>query len=123
MMDNYNRVVDRNGRIFEQADQPGKESKSCCGALEDAKVMMADKLDGMAITIEEKTAGLREHSDLASYGNHASEILHQSAGYVREFDYDKTEAEVRGYIRQKPGQSLMIAGGIGLLLGLFLRHR
>ncbi len=122
-MENYSRIVDKDGHIFEQSEQPMKGNGSFCNALEEAQVVLADKLDTLAATIHEKTDGLKEHAELATYGNEASKILHQSADYVREFDYDKTEAEVRGHIRQKPGQSLMIAGGIGLLLGIILRHR
>ena len=122
-MNNYSRVVDKDGQVFENSDQPRRNSGSSCTAMDEAKGVLADKLDGLATTIRKKTAGREEQSDLASYGNEASEILQHTAAYVREFDYDKTEAEFRGYIRQQPGKSMMIAAGIGLLLGIVLRRR
>ena len=50
MMDNYSRVVDKNGQIFEHSDRAKNENVSSCTALEEAKVVLADKLDGLATT-------------------------------------------------------------------------
>lgn len=121
-MERYSRVIDKNGRPIEHPDQATQESCSCCGGMEKAKLKLAEKLENIAATVEEKTAG-SEQSEVASYGKEASDILHQSAAYVREFDYNQAEADVRGYVREQPGQSLMIAGGVGLLLGFLLRRR
>lgn len=121
-MERYSRVIDKNGRPVEYPSQVRQESCSSCAGMEQAKTKLAQKLDNIAATVEEKTAGI-EQAEVVSYGKQASDILHQSADYVRDFDYDQTEAEVREYIRKKPGQSLMIAGGIGLLLGFLLRRR
>ena len=122
-METYSRVIDKNGRPVEYPDQATQESCSSCTGMEKAKLKLAEKLDNIAATLKEKAAGSSEQSDLASYGRDASDILHQSAAYVRDFDYDQAEAEVRGHIRQQPGRSLMIAGGVGLLLGFLLRRR
>lgn len=122
-METYSRVIDKNGRPLETAQQVSKESCSSCAGMQKAKMKLAEKLDNIAATLNEKTAGRSDQSDMASYGQEAVDILHQSADYVREFDYDQTEAEVRGYIRQQPAKSLMIAGGIGLLLGFLIRRR
>lgn len=121
-METYSRAIDKNGRPVEYPDQATQESCSSCAGMEKAKVKLAEKLDNIAATLEEKMAG-SEQSELASYGREASDILHQSAAYVRDFDYDQTEAEVREYIREQPGKSLMIASGVGLLLGFLLRRR
>lgn len=122
-METYSRVIDQNGRPVEYPEQATQESCSSCAGMEKAKLKLAEKLDNIALTLEKRTAGNSEHPELASYGREASDILHQSAAYVRDFDYEQTEAEVRGYIRQQPGKSLMIAGGVGLLLGFLLRRR
>ncbi len=121
-METYSRVIDKNGQPVERPDQATQQSCSSCAGMEKAKFKLAEKLDNIAATVEEKAAG-NQHSDLASYGRQASDILHQSASYVRDFDYDQTEAEIRNYIKEQPGRSLAIAGGIGLLLGFLLRRR
>lgn len=120
-MNSYNRSIDNDQK--HQQDRKMKDGKESCAGLEEAKGMLADKLDALAATVREKTAGSEQHPKLASYGDEASEILQASAKYVRDFDYDQTEADVRDYITQNPGQSMMIAGGIGLLLGVVLRRR
>ena len=60
---------------------------------------------------------------MAQYGKQASEWLDQSAEYVRQFDYEQTDARVREYVRQSPGRSLVIAGAVGLIIGVILRRR
>jgi ElaB/YqjD/DUF883 family membrane-anchored ribosome-binding protein len=47
--------------------------------------------------------------------------LNQSAEYVREFDYKREQTNVRNHIARNPGRSLVIAGAIGLTLGILLR--
>jgi ElaB/YqjD/DUF883 family membrane-anchored ribosome-binding protein len=60
---------------------------------------------------------------MAQYGKQASEWLDQSAEYVRQFDYEQADANVREYVRQSPGHSLLIAGAVGLIIGAILRRR
>jgi ElaB/YqjD/DUF883 family membrane-anchored ribosome-binding protein len=49
--------------------------------------------------------------------------LYQSEQYVRRFDHTQVDAKVREYVKQSPGQSLLIAGGVGLIIGAILRRR
>lgn len=124
-MENYNQSVEKNGHAPEHSEQSQKEqcSSSLCVAMDRAKMMLAEKLENLSAMIGEKSTGRDEQSEWAACTGEASAILHQSAEYIREFDYDQAEAEVRGYIRQQPGRCLMIAGGLGLVLGLLLRRR
>ena len=117
-MENQSHVVDKNGRTITNSEIYQK-----CSGLNKAQNLLAEKLENIAGTIHEKTAGRGEQPEIGSYGQEASDILHQSADYVREFEYEKAEADVRRYITEKPGQSLLIAGGIGLLLGIIVRRR
>jgi len=87
------------------------------------KNIIADKLHVAAETLGQKAEKQDAQSAAGLYGREASEWLDQSAEYVRQFDYEKTDAEVRGYVRHKPARSLIIAGGVGLMLGVFLRRR
>ncbi|AOY56965.1 DUF883 C-terminal domain-containing protein [Desulfococcus multivorans] len=87
------------------------------------KTVIADKLHKAAEAIGEKAADPDAQSGMAPYGNQISGWLDQSAEYVRQFDYEQADARVREYVRQKPGRSLLIAGGIGLMIGAMLRRR
>ncbi|MGB3222941.1 MAG: DUF883 C-terminal domain-containing protein [Desulforhopalus sp.] len=122
-MKNYSRVVDKDGNTIENPVQSTRSEGTECTGIEKAQKTIADKLENFAGTVSEKTASRDEQSKVSSYGQEASEILHQSAEYIREFDYEKTDADIRGYIEEQPGRSLLIAGGVGLLIGFFLRRR
>jgi len=94
---------------------------SCgCGNV---KTMIADKLHKVAETLGQKAANQDAQSGTAQYKQQASELLEQSAEYVRQFDYKQTDAKVRDYVRQRPGRSLLIAGAVGLIIGAILRRR
>ncbi len=59
---------------------------------------------------------------MAQYGMRASEWLNQLAEYIRQFDYEPADAWVREFVRLSPGRSILIAGGVGLILGAILRR-
>lgn len=106
-----------------QPDQDKKGGALSCHALQQTQLLLADKLDTLARAFAEKAEGRKAHPKLASYSDEANEILHQSARYVRDFDYEKTQTKVWEYIRRYPGQSFIIAGSMGFLLGVVLWHR
>ncbi len=85
--------------------------------------ILADKIHKVAEALDEKAADQDAQSGMAQYGKQASEWLDQSAEYVRQFDYKQADARVREYFRQSPGRSLLIAGGVGLIIGAILRRR
>ena len=88
-----------------------------------AKTVIADKLQHVAAAINEKAADRDPQCGLARYGKQASEWLDQSAGYVREFNYEEADAKVRDYVRQSPGRSIAIAAAVGVVIGAILRRR
>jgi len=85
--------------------------------------IIADGLHNAAEAIGKKAGDQDAQSVTGQYGNQVSGWFDRAAGYVRQFDYDQADAGVREYVGQKPGRSLLIAGGIGLLLGAVLRRR
>ncbi|MDI6851972.1 MAG: hypothetical protein QME75_00005 [Deltaproteobacteria bacterium] len=91
--------------------------------VERAKNSIADMLHNLAMTISSKTATAEARPQVAHYGRQASQMLEQSADYLREWDYEATEAQVRQYVKEKPGRSLLIAGIAGLVLGALMRRR
>jgi ElaB/YqjD/DUF883 family membrane-anchored ribosome-binding protein len=109
------------GNTEETASNHNSSGKS--QGFENVKKIIADQLETVADALGEKSTGEYAPSGMARYGKQASELLGQSAGYVREFDYEQAEARVRESIKQHPGRSLLIAGAIGLFVGVVLRRR
>nr|MBF0222604.1 hypothetical protein [Desulfobulbaceae bacterium] len=97
---------------------PGKPT-----GFENIKNSLADKLHDIAVNLDEKASDQDSQSRTAHYEKQASEWLDQSSRYAREFDYKKADASVREYVRQNPGHCLLIAGGIGLIIGAVFRRR
>ncbi|MBP1624697.1 MAG: uncharacterized protein H6Q07_2717, partial [Acidobacteria bacterium] len=62
-------------------------------------------------------------SALGPYGQQASEWLHQSAGYIRNFDIERADRNLRNQIRSHPGRSMLIGLAAGLLVGMMVRRR
>ncbi|MDZ4184900.1 MAG: hypothetical protein U1D97_07980 [Desulfuromonadales bacterium] len=91
--------------------------------FEKVKNIIADKLQSAAEALSQKGADQDEESATAKYRKQASEWLDHSADSVRKFEYKKADADIRKYVREKPGRSLLIAGAVGLIIGAILRRR
>ncbi len=84
------------------------------------KQSIAEKLERAASSLGRQS---EEGSVLGPYGRQASEWLHQSAEYVRDFDIERADAELRNQIRMHPGRTILAGFGVGLLVGLLIRRR
>jgi ElaB/YqjD/DUF883 family membrane-anchored ribosome-binding protein len=113
-----NLTVDKTGETAAGFQVSGKST-----GFENVKNIIADKLHNAAEALSEKATGQGAQCGIAHYRKQASEWLDQSSEYVREFDYEQADAQVREYVRQSPGRSLLIAGAIGLFIGAILRRR
>jgi ElaB/YqjD/DUF883 family membrane-anchored ribosome-binding protein len=113
-----NRAADKTDETTAEPQGSGKPT-----GLENVKNIIADQLHNAAETLGEKAADHEAQCGIAHYGKHASEWLDHSAEYVRQFDYEQTDAKIREYVRQSPGRSLLIAGAVGLIIGAILRRR
>lgn len=104
--------------------QSGEGHSVKASRFEDVKRSVADKLHDAAGALRSKTAAPAESdSGLGRYRYQASDWLDRSAEYVRGFDYERTNAQVKGFIRQNPGRSLLMAGAAGLIIGALIRRR
>ena len=113
-----NSTVDKTGETPAEFQASDKST-----GFENVKNIIADKLHDVAEVLGKKTADQDTQSGIAQCGKQASEWLDQSAEYVRQFDYEQTDAKVREYVRQSPGRSLLIGGAVGLIIGAILRRR
>ena len=118
-MEISNSAVDKTGETAAELQGSGESSTG----FENVKNIIADKIHYVAGALSEKAADQDAQCGIAQYAKHASEWLDQSAEYVRQFDYEQTDARVREYVRQSPGRSLVIAGAVGLIIGVILRRR
>jgi ElaB/YqjD/DUF883 family membrane-anchored ribosome-binding protein len=117
-METNNWAGSRTGETAAEGQGSGKST-----GFENLKNIIADKLHYGAEVLGEKAANQDAQSGKAQYGKRASELLDQSAEYVRQFDYKQADARVREYVGQSPGRSLLIAGAVGLIIGAILRRR
>lgn len=102
---------------------PVEKRSSKSFGFESVKNIVADQLQIVAETIGKKATSPEAQPEVAHYGKQASELLEQSADYVREFDYTEAKYRVQEYVKKSPGRSLLIAGAAGLIIGALLRRR
>jgi ElaB/YqjD/DUF883 family membrane-anchored ribosome-binding protein len=85
--------------------------------------VLADRLQKLARIIARKSATGESDSQVAYYGQQASDMLDESADYLKQLDMKQVEASVSDYVRRNPGRSLLIAGAAGLVIGAILKRR
>lgn len=114
----------KNGAVDEiEEDIAASQGSGQSTGFEDVKNIIADKLHNAAEALSKKAADPDAQSDTAHYGNQVSGWLDQSAEYVRQFDHEQANTSIREHIGQNPGRSLLIAGGVGLIIGAILRRK
>ena len=115
----------KNNSVDDKTEETAAESQESdkSTGFENVINCIADKLHNAAEAIGEKAADQDVQTGGNRFKKQASEWLEQSAEYVRQFDYEQADARVRECIGQNPGRSLLIAGGIGLIIGAVLRRR
>jgi ElaB/YqjD/DUF883 family membrane-anchored ribosome-binding protein len=101
------------GNYWEGGDQGGS-------GFDRIKRTAADKLRRAADTLQQQggRAGLNQE-----YGQRAADWLDRTADYVGELDPKQIRTDLENRVRRNPGSTLLIAGGVGLLLGALLRRR
>ena len=94
------------------------------------KTTVAEKLHTAAEALHEKTSRQTEgpgsqvgNDSLSAYGRQAAEWLDRSADYIEDLDPQQVKTDIENQVRQHPGRSLLIAGAVGLLLGVLIRRR
>jgi len=92
--------------------------------FDNVKTTVADKLETAASTLRQKVDQADNPDNvMMGYGDKASELLNNSASYIREMDPQKIKTDIQDQMRRNPGRSLLIAGAAGLILGALLRRR
>ena len=84
------------------------------------KQSIAERLERAACSLKGQP---EQGSALGPYSRQASEWLHQSAEYVKDFDLQRADMQLRNQIRTYPGRSVLIGLGAGMLVGMWIRRR
>ena len=94
------------GKLSEASQVAGKK-------LQEVKAQAGEKLQEVKVQAGEKTQVAREET---------AEGLKQGYERVRK-DMDDLSSDVNAYVRDNPGRSVLMAAGIGFVLGILLRPR
>ena len=91
--------------------------------LDQTKRVVADKLRNVSDQLYQQSSRSDINRDLGNYGQQAAQWLDRSADYVNDLNPQQIKDDVKNQVKANPGRTLLIAGGIGLLLGAVLRRR
>ena len=91
--------------------------------LDQTKRVVADKLRNVSDQLHQQSSRNDINRELGNYGQQAAQWLDRSADYVNDMNPQKIKDDVKNQVKANPGRTLLIAGGIGLLLGAVLRRR
>lgn len=84
------------------------------------KENIAERLHRAAGSLARQTG---EESVFWPCSRQASEWLHHSAEYVKNFDVQRADEQIRNQIRTYPGRSMLVCLAAGILVGLWIRRR
>ncbi len=90
--------------------------------FERAKKTAAEKLQQAAQALHNQSER-GGNQELGQYGHRAADWLERTSEYVSDINPQQVKADLEKQVQRHPGRTLLIAGGIGLLLGAVLRRR
>ena len=107
-------VSDTAEKAQQKAEEVGRVVQD---KIDEKRGPVADKLEGVASTLEEKAESLPGGEKVASLAHDAADKVEATAQYVREHDVKDMMADLENLVRRHPGQSLIAAAAVGFLLG------
>ena len=109
-----------NDSVLPDSNYWEREERQDGSSFDRIKQTAADKLRRAANTVQQQSERVGVSRD---YGQRAADWLDRTADYVGEFDPKQVRSDLEEQVRRNPGRTLLIAGGVGLLLGAMLRRR
>lgn len=100
----------------------GQQAKN--STFDKVKSTVSSKLHEAADNLSNKinaTAG--NNPKAAQYGKQATDWLNRSADYIEELNPQQMKTDLQKQVQSNPGRSLLIAAGVGLVLGSLFRRR
>lgn len=116
--------------MSEEAKKDEKPAEESPKAVDQARAVVSEKL-GVAkekLSDVSQAAGKRLQ-EVKGQAGEMSQVAREKAaeglkhGYERvRKDFDDLNADVNAYVRDNPGRSVLIAAGVGFLLGMLMRR-
>jgi ElaB/YqjD/DUF883 family membrane-anchored ribosome-binding protein len=109
-----------NAEIWRNQDS----ARSTSSNFDKVKSAVSNKLHQAAQTLREKSQTVSgKNQEVAGYGNQTADWLNRSADYIEDMNPQKLKGDIQNQVQQNPGRSLLIAAGVGLVLGSLFRRR
>jgi ElaB/YqjD/DUF883 family membrane-anchored ribosome-binding protein len=112
---------------FESIDQKWRSGDSL---VDRAKRTTSEKLRQAAQALHQRSESSSgqvnkpsTELELGKYGHQAADWLDRTADYVSDVNPAQVKADLTKQIQQNPGRTLLIAGGVGLILGAILKRK
>ena len=106
----------------EKAQQKtGQVGRAVQDKIEENRGPAADKLEGVASTLQQKAETLPGGEKVANLARDAADKMEATAQYVREHDVRDMMADLENLVRRHPAQSLFAAAAVGFLVGRALK--
>ena len=110
------KVTDAAGKVKDKTEEFGRSVQH---KIDEQRTTTADNLHSAASSIHESAeTGSQKVRELA---HGAADTLDATAGYIRDHDVQAMLGDVENVVRRFPGRSLLIAAGVGFLLGRAMR--
>ncbi|MDP8988679.1 MAG: hypothetical protein M3N41_01190 [Acidobacteriota bacterium] len=100
-------------------DKTQEFGRAAVNKLEENRVSAAGALHSAATSLHENASKLPNGPDLA---HSAAEKVDAVSGYLQGHDTKQMMADVEAMVKKNPMPSLLIAGGLGFLIGRTLRN-
>ena len=92
----------------------------------DLPVMLADRLDAGADAIQPErqagATGVATDDRMTQVTDKLATGMHASADWLRDADMNKLKGAIEQQVRERPGRSLLIALGVGYVVGKAVRR-
>ncbi|QOY91194.1 hypothetical protein [Paludibaculum fermentans] len=108
------RISDGAAQLKAKASELGRRAAE---KIDENMTSAADGLDKAASSLHGTAEHLPGVDAVSGFAHSTADRLSATAGYVREHDVDSMMTGVRAIVRKNPGQSLIIAGVVGFLIG------
>lgn len=102
-------------------DKAGELGRNVQSKIDESRAPAAEKLQNAASALHGKADQLPGGETVAGMAHKAADTMQATAEYVRGNKLQDMMADVEACVRKRPGQSLLVAGAVGFLIGLTFR--
>jgi ElaB/YqjD/DUF883 family membrane-anchored ribosome-binding protein len=104
-------------------DRLSEAGRSAYAKVEQGRQSAAGALDRAADALHRKADSIPGGQKASGVAHSAADKLHSTAHYIREHDFKDMLSNFEDVVRRRPGQALLGALAVGLLVGRAFRTR